>query len=186
MKKIIVILGCVLLLFCACGKSDKQEAEQTVDTLQNSDAVVIEDVKAREDGELIAKMMKKPQNFSKEFKKLDGAQQYYFCAAFAMGAMSVAKPITATAMVNYFMGLGVAKYNVGINDETYKAFNAGKNTFRSEKLVNLILEKRICENIMNDAAEFAKKQNYHVRDLDKRGKREVEKVIRYIKQTNKE
>ena len=38
---------------------------------------------------------------------------------------------------------------------------------------------------MNEAADFARERNYHVADLDKRGKKEVEKVVRYIKMNKK-
>ena len=36
-----------------------------------------------------------------------------------------------------------------------------------------------------EAADFARERNYHVADLDKRGKKEVEKVVRYIKMNKK-
>ena len=83
-------------------------------------------------------------------------------------------------MVTYFMGLGMAKYNVGINDRTYMTFNAGKNVFMHENLVNTILESKVCENIINDATDYAIGENISVADLDKLGQIEVEKVVKYI------
>ena len=38
---------------------------------------------------------------------------------------------------------------------------------------------------MNDAADFARERNYHIADLDKRGQKEVEKVVKLIKQKKK-
>lgn len=180
MKKMFVILGCLVIFFTACGKDDESEAQ----TQNKPEVIPVENVQKVSEN-VVKTSTKATDKFFNKFKTYTPAQKYYFCAAFAMGAMSVAKPVTASAMVNYFMGLGVAKYNEGINEETYKAFNAGKNTFRNENLVNTILKRKICENIMNDAADFARERNYHVADLDKRGKREVEKVVKYIKQSKK-
>lgn len=178
MKKILTVLGCVLVLLSACGKDDDTEnQEQTVQPqVQSESEKKVRVVKAPNESTI---------EFLKKFEKYDPAQKYYFCAAFAMGAMSVVKPVTASAMVNYFMGLGVAKYGVGIDEHTYKSFNAGKNSFKSENLVNTILERKICENIMNDAADFARERNYHIADLDKRGQKEVEKVVKLIKKKKK-
>lgn len=186
MKKILVMLGCVALLLTACGKDDDNKS-QNVQNEGQVQSVQKNKVKVplSEEDDLPKAVGKDTEKFFKEFDKFDPAQKYYFCAAFAMGAMSVVKPITASAMVNYFMGLGVAKYNVGINEDTYKAFNAGKNTFRHENLVNAILKRKVCEDIMNEAADFARERNYHIADLDERGKKEVEKVVRLIKQKKK-
>ncbi|MBQ8482089.1 MAG: hypothetical protein IJ532_06100 [Alphaproteobacteria bacterium] len=179
MKKMFVILGCFVILFTACGKDENNNEEQA-----KAKDIQIENVqKTGKNVDITSASV--TDRFFYKFETYTPAQKYYFCAAFAMGAMSVAKPVTASAMVNYFMGLGVAKYNEGINEETYKAFNAGKNTFRNENLVNTILNRKICENIMNEAADFARERNYHVADLDKRGKREVEKVVKFIKQKKK-
>lgn len=182
MKKIFVMLGCVALLLSACGKDDSNKTQNTSEKTQVQ-SVEKNETNARtlSGGKLTKKATEDTERFFTEFNKFDPAQKYYFCAAFAMGAMSVVKPITASAMVNYFMGLGVAKYGVGINEETYKAFNAGKNTFRHENVVNAILKHKVCENIMNEAADFARERNYHIADLDKRGKKEVEKVVRLIR-----
>ena len=190
MEKIVVILGCVALLISACGKNDEQKqknenkgaAEVVADVKNNAlleerenlpEAVYYED-------DFTRKVAGDSKKFTDEFKKLSDPQKYYFCAAFAMGAMSVAKPITASAMVNYFLGLGVNKYQIGINDETYVAFNAGKNTFLHENIVNQILENKICEDIINDAADYAVDTDKSVAELDKRGQIEVEKVVKYI------
>ena len=83
-------------------------------------------------------------------------------------------------MVNYFMGLGVVKYRQGIDDSTYEAFNAGKNVFLHESLVNTILEKKICEDIMNEATEYARDHKIDASLIDRRGKAEVKKVVEYI------
>ena len=178
MKKLFITLGCLILLLTACGKDEGDKTQNKTDNAQIEDIQKASVEKAKLPADV-------SQKFFKKFETYTPAQRYYFCAAFAMGAMSVAKPVTASAMVNYFMGLGVAKYNEGINENTYKAFNAGKNTFRNEHLVNTILKRKICENIMNEAADFARERNYHVADLDKRGKKEVEKVVRYIKMNKK-
>ena len=205
MKKIIVILGCAAVLLSACGKKDNQQQntaeqnaaqvqEQTVstepqpvaDTLKATAAdVVLEDEEPLPEAKYIEDSLTKKiggdsAKLMQEFSKLNEAEQYYFCAAFAMGAMSAAKPVTASVMVTYFMGLGVAKYNVGINDETYMTFNAGKNVFMHENLVNTVLESKVCENIINDATDYAVKQKISVADLDKLGQVEVEKVVKYI------
>ena len=178
MKKFLII-SCLILVLGACGKDDDKS---TTSTENNAILTPTENVGERviSESKLMQNIGGDPQKFLIEFDNFSDAQKYYFCAAFAMGAMSVSKPITASAMVNYFMGLGVARYNEGINDQNYEAFNAGKNTFLYESLVNTVLEEKICEDIMNDAADFAKKHNYNVADLDKQGKNEVAKVLRYI------
>lgn len=185
MKKLIVMMSCIALILCSCGKEEEQVVQKTPQSeeAQPEHVVDVEDIPVEEGREFMKTVASNPVQFETEFNKFDGAQKYYFCAAFAMGAMSATKPVTASAMVNYFMGLGVAKYNVGINDNTYRAFNLGKNAFRFEQVVNAILENKTCENIMNDAAEYAKKHNLTVADLDKSGKREVEKVVQYIKKS---
>ncbi len=178
MRKLFITLVCLMLLLTACGKDEDNNTQNKTDDAQIENVQKVSVKKAKLPADV-------SQKFFNKFESYTPAQRYYFCAAFAMGAMSVAKPVTASAMVNYFMGLGVAKYNEGINENTYKAFNAGKNTFRNEHLVNTILKRKICENIMNEAADFARERNYHVADLDKRGKKEVEKVVRYIKMNKK-
>ena len=191
MKKIIVILGCAALLLSACGKKDEDKQKNTAETTEVSEVISAEEIDVVTEEEEIApvsvyedeftkKVGGDAEIFKKEFKKLSEPQQYYFCAAFAMGAMSVAKPITASAMVNYFLGLGVNQYNVGINDDTYMTFNAGKNSFLHEELVNVILQDKICENLINSATDYAVKNNKSVADLDKLGQVEVEKVVKYI------
>ncbi|MBR1600563.1 MAG: hypothetical protein IJ677_03190 [Alphaproteobacteria bacterium] len=177
MRSFFIILSCFMVL-TACGKDDDNGVQK------KSDIEQIENVQDKNE-DIVKNSSDVKQKFFAKFETYTPAQKYYFCAAFAMGAMSVAKPVTASAMVNYFMGLGVAKYNEGINEENYKAFNVGKNVFRNEKLVNIILQQKTCENIMNEAADFARERNYHVVDLDKRGKKEVEKVVRFIKQKQK-
>lgn len=194
MKKILVILGCAAILLSACGKDDSNEEKASAPKTEVSDntaatevnTVVVEEqeepaeqVVVYED-EFTKKVGGDVAKFKKEFKNLNEPQQYYFCAAFAMGAMSVAKPITASAMVNYFLGLGVNKYNVGIDDNTYMAFNAGKNSFLHEELINAILQDKICEDLINSATDYAVESKKSVADLDKLGQVEVEKVVKYI------
>jgi len=191
MKKIIVILGCAVFLLSACGKKDEDKQKKAAEPTEVSEVMSTEEIEIMAEEEKTApvsvyedeftkKVGGDAELFKKEFKKLSEPQQYYFCAAFAMGAMSVAKPITASAMVNYFLGLGVNQYNVGINDDTYMTFNAGKNSFLHEELVNVILQDKICENLINSATDYAVKNNKSVADLDKLGQVEVEKVVEYI------
>ncbi|MBR3676144.1 MAG: hypothetical protein IKN71_03305 [Alphaproteobacteria bacterium] len=190
MKKIMVILGCTAILLSACGKKDEDKKTQEAGTeiTQSTPTAELENIGSEENAQeavyfeddFTKKVAGDTAKFKTEFKKFNEAQKYYFCAAFAMGAMSVAKPITASAMVNYFLGLGVNKYNVGINDENYLAFNAGKNTFLHESIVNVILKDKICEDIINEAADYAVETNKSVAELDKRGQIEVEKVVKYI------
>ena len=178
MKKLLVVLGCLLLVLSACGKDENKDKATDKEAMITPAESEGEEVVSQ--SELMARINGDSEKFLAEFDNFSDAQKYYFCAAFAMGAMSVSKPVTASAMVNYFMGLGVARYNEGINDKNYVAFNAGKNTFLYEALVNTVLENKTCEDIMNDAADFAKKRNYNVADLDKQGKKEVARVLRYI------
>lgn len=194
MKKIFVILGCAAILLSACGKDDSKEQKKAAVENEVTEAVAVAETEvavAEDTEEPVAEVVvyedeftKKiggdAEKFKKEFKTLSEPQQYYFCAAFAMGAMSVAKPITASAMVNYFLGLGVNKYNVGIDDNTYMAFNAGKNSFLHEELINAILQDKICEKLINDATDYAVESKKSVADLDKLGQVEVEKVVKYI------
>lgn len=188
MKKIIVILCCAAFLLSACGKKDEQNKKDETKAANEEQVGVLENIDSDQnlpeptyfEDDFTKKVGGDTEKFKKEFQKFNEAQKYYFCAAFAMGAMSVAKPITASAMVNYFMGLGVNKYNAGINDENYLAFNAGKNTFLHENIVNVILKDKICEDIINDAADYAVETNKSVAELDKRGQIEVEKVVKYI------
>ncbi|MBO6289021.1 MAG: hypothetical protein J6N45_01680 [Alphaproteobacteria bacterium] len=185
MKKLIVMLGCVAVILCSCGKEEEQKVEETVVTPEVPAEHVVkdEDIPVEEGREFIKIVATNPSQFEREFKKFDDAQRYYFCAAFAMDVMSATKPKTASAMVSYFMGLGVAKYKVGINDDTYKAFNLGKNIFLFDQIVNVILKNKVCETIINDADDFAKKKNLKVSDLEKTGANEIEKIVKYIQKT---
>lgn len=176
MKKLMAILGCIVVLISSCGKDENTDVQKVTE-----DVTVTQKANDDTNKKVVKNNAKDTTSFFKKFEEYTPAQKYYFCAAFAMGAMSVVKPVTASAMVNYFMGLGVAKYNVGIDDETYQAFNEGKNTFRNEALINAILKRKICEDIMNEAADFARERNYHIADLDKRGRKEVEKVVKLIR-----
>lgn len=184
MSKKFAFICCLLLFTAACGKNEEEETsvqEEVVVTESKVSENVIKPAFSRDLLKIIAKDQKK---FKSEFNRFDDAQKYYFCAAFTMGAMSVAKPVTASAMVNYFLGLGVMKYNRGIDDNTYRAFDFGKNIFYFETAVNTILHDQICENIIGDASQFAKKKKYTTKELNSKGRNEVRKIVEYISQKN--
>ena len=183
MKKMMTILCCISLLLTACGKDEEQKDQDILDQTMIKETQKAPNIKTlpQTKSAFINAIEGDPEKFLRAFSQMSDAKQYYFCSAFAMGAMSVSKPVTVSAMVNYFMGLGVTKYQIGINDDTYEAFNAGKNVFLHESLVNTILKRQICENIMNDATEYAHKNKLNMEDLDKLGKIEVGKVVEYIK-----
>ncbi|MCI5634589.1 MAG: hypothetical protein MR350_03920 [Alphaproteobacteria bacterium] len=178
MKKLIVMLGVLACLLSACDNSSKEPektpAATTEPQVQNTEAAV-------QSSELWTNINGEPANFEEAFNQLNDVQKYYFCAAFSVGAMSVSKPETASAMVNYFLGLGVAKYNQGIDDSTYSAFDSGKHIFRYELVVNDILDKKICENIVLEATKFAQEKNLSVESLNDLGKPEVEKIVEKLK-----
>ena len=173
MKKQLAMLLCMTALLISCGKDDDNADSQSTQpenaaTEQNAgsyDKVLAGDV----------------TSFMKEYESFSDVRKYYFCAAFSMGAMSVSKPATASAMIGYFLGLGVVKYDRGIDDETYYAFDLGKNAFRYEAVVNHILDSKICENIMIDAADYAKSKKYSTEYLSDKGHKEAEKIVEYIK-----
>jgi len=183
MKKLIVLLSFLLLIFTACGR-DEDTTQPTSAEEDYSDISLEEAVGPSVSLDLLQIVAKEPKNFRREFYKLDNAQQYYFCAAFAMGAMSVSKPATASAMVNYFVGLGVAEYGRGIDTETYKAFDFGKNIFHFEPVVNLILHKKICEDIIGRASEGVKSKKLTTKKINELGKKEVRKIVDFIQKTN--
>ena len=173
---------CVVLLFLAmfltaCGKNDSESSLEQ----ENTPKVEIKLPHKTVAGDLLKTVATNPALFHREFKKFSKAEKYYFCAAFTMGAMSVAKPVTASAMVNYFIGLGVVDNNQGIDDVTYRAFDFGKNIFYFEPVVNIILHDQICENIIGQASKTAKKKNISTKEINKIGKVEVRKIVSYIK-----
>ena len=177
-----LVLSLLTLFVCACGDNDDTQnvvADNVVKNEMKADAKTHFSNAISYD--LIQAVNANQNNFMYEFNKLDDAQQYYFCAAFAMGAMSVAKPITASAMVNYFIGLGVVEHNRGIDKDTYKAFDFGKNIFHFEKVVNVILQERICENIIGKADKTAKEKKVSTKQINALGKNEVKKIVSRIK-----
>ena len=178
MKKLIVLLGCLAFLTCACDNKKSEEGQ-----ISKTEEKVIQESSAEMNGssELWENINGAPANFEKAFDQLNEVQKYYFCTAFSVGAMSVSKPETASAMVNYFLGLGVVKYGQGIDDETYSAFDSGKHIFRYELVVNDILDKKICENIIIEASEFARQNSFTAETLNDKGKVEVEKIIQKLK-----
>ncbi|MDO4162752.1 MAG: hypothetical protein Q4D80_07120 [Pseudomonadota bacterium] len=178
MKKLIAMLGCLAFIISAC---DSQKAEETPVEESQTDLRQQENVSGS--AELWESINGEPSNFEKAFNQFNEVQKYYFCTAFTVGAMSVSKPETASAMVNYLLGLGVVKYNQGIDNTTYPAFDSGKHIFRYELVVNDILDKKICEDIMVEATEYAKNNNYTAETLNDKGKSEVEKIVQdFLKQ----
>ncbi len=169
MKKKVWLALLLPLWLVACG----DKAEETADAQKTAANPIIE-------LDLLQIAAQDPAHFQTAFERLDKAQQYYFCAAFTMGAMSVAKPITSSAMVNYLLGLGVAQYNRGIDAETYQAFDHGKNIFHYESVVNVILHEQICENIIGQATDFARENKLSTKVLNKRGRLEVRKIVERI------
>ena len=187
MKKLVIVLGFLAFVVTACG--DKSEAEKAKQNGTSSivSAIVqpIKNVKIAPtiSSDWLKIVNNKPEKFENIFKKFNQEEQYYFCAAFTIGAMSVAKPITASAMVNYFLGLGVVEYKVGINEHTYKAFDFGKNIFHYDVVVNSILHKKICEEIIEKATEYAKKNKLDTKEINEQGRREVKKIVYYIQKS---
>lgn len=182
-KSLYFLLGACVLLF-SCGKDDETEVVNEQDqeiTEQASQAVNPID----KHDEKWSKIAGNPKLFLKEYKKFTPAQQYYFCSAFSMGAMSASKPATASAMISYFLGLGVEKYNKGIDDDTYYAFDMGKNIFRYELVVNYILDEKICENIMLNATDYAKDNKISTDEINEKGKFEAKKIVDYIQKDKK-
>lgn len=178
MKKLIAVLSCLVFFLSACdNKKTEENTENTPQPVANANMKTENNVS----NELWENINGEPANFEKAFDQLNDVQKYYFCAAFSMGAMSVSKPETASAMVNYFLGLGVVKYGQGIDDMTYPAFDSGKRIFRYELVVNDILDKKICENIIVEATEFAKENNISAETLNDKGKEEVEKIVEKLK-----
>lgn len=181
MQKLLFYTALCTLALAACdNKSDnieKNEIKQEVVVESN----IREHIKSAVSKDLLRNVAANQDNFQREFNKLNPAQQYYFCAAFTMGAMSVAKPITASAMVNYFMGLGVVQYNRGIDEQTYMAFDFGKNIFHFDKAINTILQEKICENIIGAATKSAKTKKMSTKEISNIGNAEVKKIIKRIK-----
>lgn len=176
MKKIIALIACLTFMVSACDSQKSENKAKQTETNVNAETIA-----ENNNDELWQNINGEPANFEKAFNQFNDVQKYYFCAAFSVGAMSVSKPETASAMVNYFLGLGVVKYNQGIDDETYPAFDSGKRIFKYELVINDILDKKICENIIVEATDFAQKNNYTAESLNDKGKIEVEKIIKKLK-----
>ena len=186
MKNAVVLLGLVAFILCSCGDKKNEEKVTQNEKSEIPVSTIIQPTKNTKISPTISSdwlkhVDNKPANFESIFKKFNSEEQYYFCAAFTIGAMSVAKPVTASAMVNYFLGIGVIKYKSGINQHTYKAFDFGKNIFHYDTVVNSILHKKTCENIIEKTTNFAKKSKLDTKDINEKGKREVKKIVYYIK-----
>ena len=181
MNKIIMLLASVMLFATACdNKQSEAQKENNVVEKQLEQNVDAKSISVNHNAPIWEQIAGRPEVFNQEFAKLDDAEKYYFCSAFTIVAMSVSKPGTASAMRDYFLGLGVAKYNRGIDEATYKAFDFGKNIILSELVVEDILANKTCENIVVEASDFAKDKNYTTEQLNDMGKVEVEKIIKYI------
>lgn len=181
MNKIIMLLASMMMFITACdNKQSQTQEENNVVEKQIEQNVEVKDVVVDSNIPLWEQIAGRPEVFNQEFAKLNDAEKYYFCSAFTIVAMSVSKPGTASAMKNYFLGLGVAKYNRGIDDETYKAFDFGKNIILSELVVEDVLANKTCENIIIEASDFAKDKKYTTEQLNDIGKIEVEKIVKYI------
>lgn len=176
MRRILTFILCSVMALSACG-NDEETDNNTKET-QTSSA---EEVSASSQVDnKWGRIAGNPELFLNEFNNLSAVQQYYFCSAFSMGAMSASKPATASAMVSYFLGLGVEKYNQGIDDKTYYAFDMGKNIFRYELVVNYILDKQICEKVMIEATDYVKKRKISTEEINEKGKFEAKKIVEYI------
>ena len=140
MQKLLVCLLSVALMLSACGKDDDVENTNSEPNTEKSENLKSTEKTKKEAllNEKWSKIAGNPELFRAEYNKFTPVQQYYFCSAFSLGAMSASKPATASAMVSYFLGLGVEKYSQGINDKTYYAFDIGKNVLRYELVVNYI------------------------------------------------
>lgn len=163
----------------ACGK-DETPTPTSENNLVQSLEIDSKADKNKFSSTLLAKEVIDPAHFYHKFNKFNASEKYYFCAAFTMGAMSVSKPITASAMVRYFIGLGVVDTNEGINKSTYKAFDYGKNVFRNEAVVNLILQKKICEKIIGQASQRIKKKQINTKEINDIGFAEIRKLVNFI------
>ncbi len=181
MKKLIALLGCLAFFVSACDNKKNEENTAVAEKASQNEEVAETAQSTEPSSELWQNISGEPANFEKAFAQLNDVQKYYFCAAFSVGALSVSKPETASAMVNYFLGLGVVRYGQGIDDSTYEAFDSGKHIFRYELVVNDILEKKTCENIMLEATQFAKDNNFTAEAVNDKGKPEVEKIVNKLK-----
>lgn len=181
MPKYFVWLVCGLLTLAACDNKTADEKTLPPQPEKVETSPLKQQIKHNIANNMLQKISVNQDDFLTEFQKLDAAQQYYFCAAFTMGAMSVSKPITASAMVNYFMGLGVVQHNRGIDENTYMAFDFGKNVFHFDKIVNTILQEKICENIIGAATQAAKVKKMKTKEINAIGRKEVKKIVERIK-----
>ena len=185
MKKFLILSLSAVLLLSACGKDEEEQDEAEKSAVEVSQKNTIATKNKSNEKEKWSVIAGNPQLFKSEYEQLSPAQQYYFCSAFSMGAMSASKPATASAMVSYFLGLGVEKYSVGIDDKTYYAFDMGKNIFRYELVVNYILDEKICEKVMLEATDYVKERKISTDEINEKGKFEAKKIVEYIKKNKK-
>ncbi len=186
MHKSLALLLSLSMVLSACGKDDEAESAGKVVNTEVSGTVNDSIQQSENKNEKWSKIAGNPKLFMKEYNKLSEVQQYYFCSAFSMGAMSASKPATASAMVSYFLGMGVEKYSQGIDDKTYYAFDMGKNIFRYELVVNYILDEKICEKVMLDATDYVKAKKISTDEINEKGRPEAKKIVEYInKEKNK-
>lgn len=185
MKKSLCLFLSACLLLAGCGKDDDSDVVAEKEAELGIKQVSMNTNKENKQNDKWAVISGNPQLFLNEYNKFTPAQKYYFCSAFSMGAMSASKPATASAMVSYFLGLGVEKYAQGIDDNNYYAFDMGKNIFRYELVVNYILDEKICENVMLEATDFAKDNKISTDEINEKGKFEAKKIVDYIKKDKK-
>lgn len=183
-KSLCFLLG-VCLMLCSCGKDDEVESNADSQNLVSTEQVAHTTEALDEQDIKWSRIAGNPELFLHEYNKFSPAQKYYFCSAFSMGAMSASKPATASAMVSYFLGLGVEKYAKGIDDNTYYAFDMGKNIFRYELVVNYILDEKICEKVMLEATDYAKDNKISTGEINEKGKFEAKKIVEYISKSKK-
>ena len=185
MKKLLAFLLCSTVMISACGNNDEETETDTDKGAVTQNVKIKNKVKKDPQAEKWRKIAGNPKLFKGEYDKLSPAQQYYFCSAFSMGAMSASKPATASAMVSYFLGVGVEKYAQGIDDKTYYAFDMGENIFRYELVVNYILDEKICEKVMIDATDYVKEKKISTDEINEKGKFEARKIVEYINKSKK-
>lgn len=187
MKKILTLLLCSMFALSACGNDEEQTENNSVANNEAKNKVVKAEPNPQADvlNEKWKKVIGNRKLFKAQYDKLSAAQQYYFCSAFSLSAMSASKPVTASAMISYFLGVGVEKYSQGIDDNTYYAFDMGKNIFLYDDVVNYVIENGTCEKVISEATDYVKDKNLDTEDMSKKGNRELKKIVERISNENK-
>jgi len=186
MKKFLALLLCSTVILSACGKDDETTTDNEQSNVTQSQKAEVSSSKKQyiPDGKW-KKVIGTPKLFQAQYDNLSAAQKYYFCSAFSMSAMSASKPVTASAMISYFLGVGVEKYSQGIDDNNYYAFDMGKNVLLYVNVVNYIIEKEICEKVITEATDFTKEKKIDTDEINKKGQYELKKIVDYISKEKK-